>query len=98
MELPRPHSCAWLCRINVPGSFSAVGAGALTRPPWQFPRLFVGAAHWAAREPSPLRERWHAKSDGCEGRSRTTCGARRAGYLQYVAGRSIFLPQIPAQE
>ena len=32
LPLVRFHSCAWLCRANAHGLFSAVGAGALTRP------------------------------------------------------------------
>ena len=55
LPLLRFHSCAWVVQTNVPGSVSAVGAGVLTRPPWQFPCLFVGATLAVARKPSPSK-------------------------------------------
>ena len=63
MELVRFRFCACRFRTNVPGLFSAVGAHSVrplsglepapTERPESLP-YFVGAAHWAARKPSPL--------------------------------------------
>ena len=63
MGLMRFHFCAWLCRANASSPVFAVGAHTVrplsglepapTERPESLP-YFVGAAHWAARKPSPL--------------------------------------------
>ena len=77
LRLVRFRSCAWLCRVNDPGPFSAVGAHSVrplsglepapTERPESFP-YFVGAAHWAARQPSPSKGEGRFPLSGGNGR------------------------------
>ena len=65
--------CAWLCRANAPGLFSAVGA-ALAAARREGTVSPVGAAHWAARL--------------CQGFSSGLCPRRQSLGCKFLTGRS----------